>query len=436
MEQKQTSCTIVVFGYAGDLGQKKICPALDALKKKYNLKIVGIDLSEKKTNCIDFTFTGDLKTSKPYKELKEILNFQDSVIFYCSVPYFLYADITKELSKFDLLKPTGNNFRRIVFEKPYGNSEKTANEIDDKILSLVSKKQIYRVDHYLAQPIVSNIVYTRFTNRVIESVWNCLEIESILVVLSEKEGILDRASYYDKVGVINDVFQNHILQLVALSLMSEPESIDPETIEKLKINILKKLSIKKISLGQYKSYQHENGVARNSKTPTFMAAILECKAYCWSNVPIIVWTGKKLAQKKSFIKINFKETKCRITDQCPTPTNNLIINISPNEGFELTINAQKDLLNKVEPISLIHKSIEFNPYSIKAYINIFEDIISNNRVLAVTSQEINLSWQISDQASKMAQELYIYDDNSLGSKEAIKMIEEFTEFSELKKDLE
>ena len=427
------SYTIVIFGVSGDLAQKKICPALTELRKKFSLKIIGID--RKIANIcgeVDERIEGNLLDNAVYEKLATLINKKESVLFYCSVPFSLYTDITKFLHANNIFKCDKNSFRRIVFEKPFGSSQKDSTEINTKILKLIKEEQIYRVDHYLARPIVSNIVYTRFTNRIIESIWNGREIKSIAIILSESEGIGDRASYYEQAGVLNDVFQNHLLQLVALVLMRAPDFLQDSSLNKEKKIVLTKIKAEEVILGQYRGYQHEAGVKQGSGTPTFAAVQLKSTDANWLDVPIIVLTGKKLAQKKSLIHITFKDTDCRIVGQCPLPNNSLTITIVPEDGLKLTINTQKfHDPNKVIPIDLTHTSDDFLPYSQQAYTIIIEDIIKGNRSLAVDFEEIDLSWKITDQAESLGEKVYLYEPGSLGPEEAIKLLQKFDLKSEL-----
>jgi glucose-6-phosphate 1-dehydrogenase len=433
--------TIVIFGANGDLAIKKICPSLKELRQKYQLKIIGIDRTfadnyQAGCNQVDHVLMGDLQTDTVYEKLKTLINNHESVLFYCAVPYSVYVVITEHLYQHQLLVQNSKNFRRIAYEKPFGKNYRTAKKINQKIAKICSEDQIYRIDHYLARPIVQNIFYTRFTNKIFEAIWHKDNIESIAVLFAESESILSRGDYYEQAGVVNDVVQNHMLQILALILMQYPDNLNPLDFQKNKQKILKKIKINKAIFGQYEGYTNEINVAKNSQIPTFNYLQLECADKKWAGLPIIFWSGKNLGQKKSLVQITFKPTKCLITNQCPLPKNLITIYIVPEDGFKITINTKdENQHDKVIPINFTHLDHNFTNAKFQIYASLIEDILLGNRLYDVNFQEIELCWRIADQISEMQKSIAIYKPKSLGPDEALNEIKKFNLLDLLKKEL-
>ena len=433
--------TIVIFGANGDLAIKKICPSLKDLRQKYQLKIIGIDRNfadnyHAVCSQVDHVLIGDLQTNQVYENLKNIINEDESVLFYCSVPYSVYVAITDHLYKHKLLVQNSKNFRRIAYEKPFGKDYLTAKKINQKIIKMCSEDQIYRIDHYLARPIVQNIFYTRFTNKIFEAIWHKDNIESIAILFAESESILNRGDYYEQAGVVNDVVQNHMLQILALVLMQYPEGLNFLDFQKNKQKILKKIKINKAIFGQYEGYLNEINVAKNSQTPTFNYLQLECVDNKWSGVPIIFWSGKNLGQKRSLVQVSFKPTKCLITDQCLLPKNLITIYIVPEDGFKITINTKdENQHDKVIPINFTHLDHNFTNAKFQIYASLIEDILLGNRLYDVNFPEIELCWRIADQISAMQKNIFKYKPKSLGPNEALNEIKKFNLLDLLMKEL-
>jgi glucose-6-phosphate 1-dehydrogenase len=433
--------TIVIFGANGDLAIKKICPSLKELRQKYQLKIIGVDRFfadnyQASCNQVDHVLMGDLQTNSVYENLKKIIADNESVLFYCSVPYSVYVTISKHLFEHQLLVQNGKNFRRVAYEKPFGKDRQTAKKINTKITKFLSDDQIYRVDHYLARPIVQNIFYTRFSNKIFEAIWHKDNIESIAILFSESDSILNRGAYYEQAGVVNDVVQNHMLQILALILMKYPAGLSFEDFQKNKQNILKKIKIIKAIFGQYKGYLDEINVARNSQTPTFNYLELECMDKSWSGVPIIFWAGKNLKQKKSLVQVTFKSTKCLITGQCPLPNNLVTIYIVPEDGFKITINTKdENQQDKVIPIDFTHLDHNFTNAKFQIYAELIEDILLGNRFYDVDFKEIDLCWRIADEISARQKKLVIYVPKSMGPEEALNEIKKFNLHNLIMKEL-
>ncbi len=392
MEQKPASQLFVIFGASGDLTYRKLVPAVYDLYKNgllcKNFAILGVsrteisdedfrqkqkegieqfaqletDLLEKFLKKLFYipidTFSAEdyKKLNNKIKQLQESQNIEDNLLFYMSTPPKMFPVISTNLKEVGLNKETKETgFRRMIIEKPFGTDLDTAIELNHTIQKVFKESQVYRIDHYLGKETVQNLLVTRFSNAIFEPLWNRNFISHIEITSSEHIGVGKRGGYYDQSGAIRDMFQNHLLQLLALVAMEPPSVIDPDAIR----NEIKKLTqsirpVTKESLkkdfvrGQYTAskikgesvpgYRDEEGVPENSRTETFLAARVFIDNWRWSGVPFYVRTGKRLPTRVTEIVINFKETPHHLFNQYGTEmraNNRLIIRIQPDEGILL-----------------------------------------------------------------------------------------------------
>lgn len=311
---------------------------------------------------------------------------------------------------------------RVVYEKPFGHSYESVYQLNQGILKFLNESQVYRVDHYLAKEIVGNIAFVRFTNRIFEPLWNHENIDSIYITLDETLDIEGRGKYYEQYGVIKDVVQNHVLQLMALIAMDAPKSLTGSGIQDAKSEVLKKIKCKDGILGQYLGYLNEADVNPNSKTPTFAALRFLINDSRWMGVPFYVHTGKVMQQKKTQIVIKFKDTHCLLPKNCPqNSSNSLTIDIYPTGGFDLEINAKKKGVNdEIMPIKMssCYNSL-FVPQAPEAYENVISEIIAGDTSFAVRLDEIEFSWKICDQIEALNLPLFTYTKSSQGPEKLV-----------------
>lgn len=451
-------CTFIIFGITGDLSKRKLLPGLYKLIKDQKLKnfaLVGVGLEEKSLDEIfeqakafikdlDVNiFTGlknhsiyvrcDIKNLKDFAKLYKEINDLESKfklpgnrLFYCATPSTLFAPITKNLVEKNILfRDSGLKvFHRIAYEKPFGHNLKSAKKINKEILSLIDESQIFRIDHYLAKEVVENILYTRFTNHIFESLWNNKHIDSVQIILSETLGLEGRGVYYDKFGALSDIVQNHLIQLLALITMDAPDKLKGDEIRSKKAEIIKKVKVESGLLGQYKGYQQEFGVNEDSNTETFVLLKAFVNEKRWKGIPFYLMTGKCLKTKETKINIQFKSVDCKLTkEHCPLENNYLTIDLYPKGGFLFEINAKKPgVRDEVVPVVMDYCYECMLPSTPEAYENLLQDIIAGDQAISVRFDEIELSWKIIDKVRKMKLPIYYYDKNSTGPEE----LEEFS----------
>ena len=328
----------------------------------------------------------------------------------------------------------GSGYRRIIVEKPFGRNLESAKELNTTLTNGFNESQIFRIDHYLGKETVQNILVSRFTNLIFSALWNKEFISYVEITAAESIGIKGRGEYYDNSGAIRDMFQNHLLELLCLVAMEEPNKNSPESIRNEKINVLKK--IRKLNFqddivrGQYtssetnnkkfKSYTENEGVKKNSKTETFFACKLFVDNDRWRDIPFFIRTGKRLPTKVTEIVVNFKKN---INVFSPNnETNMLIFRLQPDEGLLVKIN----LKSPGEKSVLINKNLEFHYKNLgediidDAYETLILDVFKGDTMLFSRSDFVEKAWEIVDpilnEISKNNIKLFGYKAGTWGPK--------------------
>jgi glucose-6-phosphate 1-dehydrogenase len=388
-------CIVVIFGASGDLAHRELIPSLYSLfcigLMPKNFAIIGFarrDYSEGKfrdemyeaikraDGCSDekwqnfaknlFYVQGDFKDEadtsynelqRKIKELQKNFNIDDNVLFHLSTPPSFYEVIIKRLASSGLSKSDGG-WRRVIIEKPFGHSEKSARELDAEILKVFKEDQIFRVDHFLGKETVQNMLVFRFANPGFEPIWNRNYIDYVQITVAETLGVETRGNFYEKTGVIRDMVQNHLLQLLCMTAIEPPVNYDAYSLRVETNQVLESVCNidlnNDVVLGQYDSgnyngntvpsYRNEDNTAEDSMIPTFAALRIRLDNWRWAGVPFYLRTGKRMAQKLTEITIKFKPTphlmfpKNHETDK---KHNSLSFRLQPNEGIIYTFTAKQ-----------------------------------------------------------------------------------------------
>lgn len=462
--------TIIIFGISGDLAQRKLIPALFNLyqkkKLKEDFKIVGFagrswndqELRKIAREGIDkfagfkvndaewrefesklHYFTGRFQDEDSYvtfaKQLDKLENEPTNRLFYLATPPDFFTDIISNLGKTGQIVEN-NGWRRVVIEKPFGTDLESAKNLNQDILKVLREDQIYRIDHYLGKETVQNILIARFANTIFEPVWNRNYISNVQITVAEKVGLEHRAGYYDTVGVIRDMFQNHLLQLMSLVAMEPPASHKANDQRDEKVKVLKAIrripheAVKNHSvLGQYRGYKEEDGVAENSQTPTYAAVQFFIDNWRWQGVPFYLRSGKKMNDKISEIVIQFK---CPPHLMFPLPenytftTNTLSLCLQPDEGIHLKFETKvPDTIAETRSVDLeYHYKDVFGEDSIpEAYERLLLDALLGDASLFTRSDRSELAWEILDPIinaweNPAESSLAIYESGGWGPQEA------------------
>ena len=436
---------IVIFGGTGDLATRKLLPALFRHHKSSRLpkevKIIGIGsrslsndeylkLIREKLNehlkqsefnsnqidlfleCLNYSKI-DFNNSKDFETLNNYDLSKSKSLFYLAVSPSFYTKITENLNALGSI----NNNSVIVVEKPIGEDLNSSIKINQSLASYFKEQQIFRIDHYLGKEAVQNLLALRFGNILFEKVWSNIAIDHVQITVAETLGLENRGSYYDEVGAIKDMLQNHMLQILCLVSMEPPTSINSESIrdEKLKVlRSLKPMSKDEIEnncvIGQYKdgaiggktkpSYLDEEGVKEKSKTETFISLKLQIDNWRWSGVPFFLRTGKRMSEKRSEIVVQFKEVPHNIFDSDQKQKNNqLIIQLQPEESIKLKIMIKEPTASgfKLQELPL---DLFFDEYyeddHLDAYERLLLDAIERKSSLFMRRDEVEESWLFID----------------------------------------
>lgn len=438
---------IVIFGITGDLAKKKLIPALFNLWKNNNLKninIVGFSrrhmtdeeirnelsvslpkniLEKEKQDFLSLVFykQGMFDSIHSYNDLLLYLNNIDkkfgecsSKLFYLSVPPTLYEMILKNIHTSGLHIHCGTNERqtKILIEKPFGNDVKTAKNLDALLGKLFKESQLYRIDHYLGKETLQNILTFRFSNTMFEPLWNNKHIKKVEINLYEKNVVGTRGAFYDDVGALKDVGQNHMLAMLALVAMEQPKSFNVKDVRSGREKVISKIMLSKgkykdknISLVRAQYDMYESEVGKKSDTETFFRVVAEVGNRKWRGVPFVLSSGKGLQESKTEIKIYFKDPSPLSflpPQQKDQETNVLNFRIQPNEGIEILFWVKTPgFEQKIESKKLSFNYSDSENKIPDAYERIFFDCILGDQTLFPTTKEILGQWKFVEQAIKV-----------------------------------
>jgi len=406
METDVLTSQIVIFGATGDLAKKKLIPALYKLHKKellpVSMVIVGTsrreiskqvwveslgDYPEDFLHRLDWVST-DLEN---IESLERIPDCDDSTYF-LSVPPERYGAAIENLSAAGLLSNAETS--RVVIEKPFGYDYKSADHLSAVVARCVREKQVYRIDHYLGKDTVNNILATRFSNILLEPLWNRQYIDEIQIFATETIGCEGRSQYYDTAGAVRDMLQNHILQVFSLIAMEPPSKMDAKEIRREKTKVLAATRLGEDTiLGQYIGYRDEEGVDPDSGTPTFVAGTLYCDNWRWQGVPFRVMTGKKMPYGCVEVVIKLKAPPLKLYEG--EVNDRIVMRLQPNPHLDIRMDIKSPGLNdNLELATLTYDYPEDR--AIDGYEKLLYDAINDDQSHFVHADEIMESWRIVD----------------------------------------
>ena len=452
-QRKPDPCIMVIFGASGDLTNRKLIPAL------YNLAcdgflpdgfaVVGFARKPK----TDETFREELhetiqefSRSKPideevwksfskrlyycqsdygnpddYEALHQKLlkvdeehDTKGNRLYYLATPPEAYTTIIEQIGRSSLCKDCPGQWSRIIVEKPFGHDLNSARELNTHMHQYFREDQIYRIDHYLGKETVQNILVFRFSNGIFEPIWNRRYVDSVQITVAEDLGVENRGSYYDHAGVVRDIVQNHMLQLVALTGMEPPVEFSADAVRNEKVKVLKALRIDTTHgdgtvRGQYgpgklgkqlvQGYTQEEGVPPDSSTETYLAMKFHIDNWRWAGVPFYVRSGKRMPKRTSEIAIQFKMPPLLLfgsTTAQQIEPNTLALNIQPDEGISLKFGSKvPGSGEKIRPVIMDFKYGEaFNVPAPDAYERLLLDCMLGDSTLFTRSDEVETAWSI------------------------------------------
>jgi glucose-6-phosphate 1-dehydrogenase len=393
-------CVIVIFGASGDLTKRKLLPALYNLKAlkllPQDFAIVGCAVTEGNDDSFREDFTsnihefatrpvdedewkdfagrcyytpGDFNNPETFHRLAAKISLArkqwnipcENVLFYLAITPTLFATVVKQLGDASLTRESGDSWRRVIVEKPFGRDLDSARQLNRDLTSCLREDQIYRIDHYLGKETVQNIMVFRFGNSIFEPTWNRRYIEYVQITVAEKLGVELRGGYYDHSGVLRDMVQNHMLSVLSLIAMEPPSSISGESVRNEKVKVLEAMRpmtpeevIANTVRGQYgagtmdgtavPAYRTEKDVNPQSMTETYVAMKLKIENWRWADVPFYLRSGKRLPEHTTQVVIGFRRTPLRLFGEDLSENvkpNRLVLHIQPDEGITFDIHAKK-----------------------------------------------------------------------------------------------
>ncbi|CAN6810911.1 unnamed protein product [Brassica oleracea] len=446
--QNQSTVSITVVGASGDLAKKKIFPALfalyyeDCLPEHFTIygysrsKMTDVELRnivsktltcriDKRANCGEkmeeflkrcFYHSGQYDSQEHFTELDKKLKEHEAErisnrLFYLSIPPNIFVDAVKCASS---SASSVNGWTRVIVEKPFGRDSETSAALTKSLKQYLEEDQIFRIDHYLGKELVENLSVLRFSNLIFEPLWSRQYIRNVQFIFSEDFGTEGRGGYFDHYGIIRDIMQNHLLQILALFAMETPVSLDAEDIRNEKVKVLRSMrpiQMEDVVIGQYKShtkggvthpgYTDDKTVPKDSLTPTFAAAALFIDNARWDGVPFLMKAGKALHTRRAEIRVQFRHVPGNLYNRntgcdLDKATNELVIRVQPDEAIYLKIN------NKVPGLGMrldrsnlnLLYSARYSKEIPDAYERLLLDAIEGERRLFIRSDELDAAWSL------------------------------------------
>ncbi len=441
--------SIIVVGASGDLARKKVFPALFALYCQGYLpegfhifgfarsKFTAAEFRHRITEHLTCRYTPGESCADRMDEFLARCHYlsgsygsRDSMLdlfslmrraersqcvrrfYYLAIPPAIFLETARAIGDAGLVHCAEDEpWSHVVLEKPFGRDRQSSDVLTKALSRVFIEKQIYRIDHYLGKEVIQNLMVLRFANVVFEPLWNRDFIRSVKILWRETLGVDGRGGYFDQYGIIRDVMQNHLLQILALVAMEPPESLDAANITREKAKVLRSIpppGIEDLVIGQYResvrkgrrfpAYVEDDTVANDSITPTYAAARLRIDNPRWQGVPFFIVAGKGLQTRASEVRILFREVPQNVfckSDGCP-PANELVIRVQPDEAIYLNIvNKVPGMEMKLQPTALdLQYKSAFSQQIPDAYESLLLDIIQGDKSLFIQSDELQAAWDV------------------------------------------